>query len=202
MSQSAKQEARPGLAAVISGPSGAGKTSVCNRLIERHGYLFSVSTTTRPPRADETDGVEYRFCARDAFLRRVERGEFLEYSEHFDNLYGTPAGPVMQALKEGRTILLEIDVNGARQVMERLPTAYFIFLVAPDMDETERRLRNRHSDSEAAVRTRLERAEMEMAMKVHDARIVINDDLERAVEEVHALIQKAEARRANEGRSA
>jgi len=187
------------LAVVISGPSGAGKSTVVQRLVERHGYEVSVSATTRPPRPGEKDGVAYHFWDRERFRRAIEAGELLEYSEHFDNLYGTPAGPVRRALAEGRTVLLEIDVNGARQVMERLPEAYCIFLTAPDPAEMERRLRGRHSESEAAIRTRLQRADMEMAEKMRYHSRVVNDDLDRAVERVHALIQQAEAKARHEG---
>ena len=186
---------------VISGPSGAGKTTICKELARRYGYDLSVSATTRAPRAGEVDGVDYLFLAREAFEEKVGRGEFLEYSDHFDHLYGTPAGPVHQALHEGRTILLEIDVNGARQVMERLPDAFCVFVSAPDFDEMERRLRDRHTESHASIRARLQRADMEIAAPLrYDARAV-NDDLEKVVEEIHSLIQEAEARKANERRS-
>jgi len=186
-----------GLAVVISGPSGIGKSTVCRALAERYGYSVSVSATTRAPRADETDGVEYRFMDRKSFLEEVERGRFLEHSEHFDNLYGTPAAPVKEALAAGKTILLEIDVNGARQVKESVPQAFLIFLIAPTSEEMERRLRERHTDSEASIRTRLQRADMEIGMQIHDV-CVINDDLEQAIREVHAKIQEAEGRKSHE----
>ncbi len=147
-----------GLAVVLSGPSGAGKTTVCRELVAQYGYERSVSATTRAPRAGERDGVDYHFLTRERFLEGVRRGEFLEHSEHFDNLYGTPKGPVERALQQGRTIILEIDINGAQQVMERLPAQdrFCIFLTAPDAREQERRLRNRRTEGEAAVRTRLQ----------------------------------------------
>ncbi|MGO8705768.1 MAG: guanylate kinase [Candidatus Brocadiia bacterium] len=189
-----------GLAVVLSGPSGAGKTTVCRGLIAQYGYERSVSATTRAPRAGERDGVDYHFMTRERFLEGVRRGEFLEHSEHFDNLYGTPKEPVERALQQGRTIILEIDINGAQQVMERLPAQdrFCIFLTAPDAREQERRLRNRRTEGEAAVRTRLSRAEKEIAQGLrYDARVE-NDVIERTVLEVHAHIQKAEARK-NDG---
>ena len=192
--------AKSGLAVVLSGPSGAGKTTVCRRLIAQYGYERSISATTRPPRAGERDGVDYHFMTRERFLEGVRRGEFLEHSEHFDNLYGTPKAPVERALQQGRTIILEIDINGAQQVMERLPEQgrFCIFLTAPDAREQERRLRSRHTEGEAAVRTRLQRAEMEIARGLrYDARVA-NDVVERTVLEVHQHIQKAEARK-NDG---
>ena len=185
---------------VLSGPSGAGKTTVCRGLIAQYGYERSVSATTRAPRAGERDGVDYHFMTRERFLEGVRRGEFLEHSEHFDNLYGTPKEPVERALQQGRTIILEIDINGAQQVMERLPAQdrFCIFLTAPDAREQERRLRNRRTEGEAAVRTRLSRAEKEIAQGLrYDARVE-NDVIERTVLEVHAHIQKAEARK-NDG---
>jgi guanylate kinase len=189
-----------GLAVVLSGPSGAGKTTVCRRLIAQYGYERSISATTRPPRAGERDGVDYHFMTRERFLEGVRRGEFLEHSEHFENLYGTPREPVERALEQGRTIILEIDINGAQQVMERLPAQerFCIFLTAPDAREQERRLRSRRTEGEAAVRTRLRRADEEVARGLrYDARVE-NDVLERTVLEVHEHIQKAEARK-NDG---
>ena len=189
--------ARRGLAVVISGPSGAGTTTVARLLAQRFGYEVSVSATTRPPRAGEQEGREYRFMTREAFAQALERGEFLEHSEHFDSLYGTPRGPVERAVGQGRVILLQIDVNGAKQLMEKLPGAYCIFLSAPDMETVEERLRARRTESEAAIRTRLKRAEMELAAGLnYDARVV-NDDLERAVSEIHSLIRQQEERQAN-----
>jgi guanylate kinase len=188
-----------GLAVVLSGPSGAGKTTVCRGLIAQYRYERSVSATTRAPRAGERDGVDYHFMTRERFLEGVRRGEFLEHSEHFDNLYGTPREPVERALQQGRTIILEIDINGAQQVMERLAAQdrFCIFLTAPDAREQERRLRDRGTEGEAAVRTRLSRAEKEIAQGLrYDARVE-NDVIERTVLEVHEHIQKAEARKSD-----
>lgn len=189
--------AHRGLAVVLSGPSGAGKTTITRRLIAKYGYAKSVSATTRAPRAGERDGRDYFFMTRERFRAGMERGEFLEHSEHFDNLYGTPRAPVEESLKAGRTVLLEIDVNGARQVMETLPEAFCIFITAPDLKVMESRLRDRHSETESAIRTRLQRADMEMAAQMHYDERVVNDDLDATVEKVHRLIQQAEARKSN-----
>ena len=190
-------DARRGLAVVISGPSGACKTTIARLLAQRFGYELSVSATTRASRAGEQDGREYYFMTRKAFALALERDEFLEHSEHFDSLYGTPRAPVERAVEQGRVILLQIDVNGARQVMEQLTGAYCIFLNAPDMETAEERLRSRRTESEEAIRTRLQRAEMEMAAGLnYDARVV-NDDLERTVSEIHSLIRQQEERQGN-----
>ena len=188
----------PGLAVVVSGPSGTGKTTICTRLAQRHGYELSVSVTTRDPRPGEEDGVDYRFISEQAFREAIARREFLEHSEHFGRLYGTPLAPVELALREGRVVLIEIDVNGAEQVLKRLPDTLSIFITAPDMDETARRLHGRHSDTDDAIRTRIERAsmEMEIASKIRYDYEIINDELETAVSQIHDCIE-AEARKRN-----
>lgn len=189
-----------GLAVVVSGPSGTGKTTICARLAQQHGYEFSVSATTRDPRPGEKDGLDYRFISEQPFREAVARGEFLEHSGHFGHMYGTPLAPVERALKEGRVILIEIDVNGADQVLNRLPDTLSIFITAPDMGETARRLQGRHSESDAAIRRRMERAGMEIARKIRYDYEIVNDDLETAVSQIHDCIE-AEARK-RDGRRA
>jgi guanylate kinase len=193
------QSNQQGLAVVISGPSGAGKTTVCRKLIERYGYAFSVSATTRAPRPGEREGIDYYFVSREHFLEGVAKGEFLEHSEHFDNLYGTPRAPIERALDEGRTILLDIDVNGAAQLMQSMKASrrLTIFLQAPGSEEQERRLRGRLSDSEASIRTRLQRPEEEIARKMSYDRWVVNDAADRAVQEIHDLVEQAKERNAH-----
>ena len=190
---------RRGLAVVISGPSGVGKTTICRRLLDEYGYEHSVSATTREPRPGERNGADYWFLSAEEFKAKLRRGELLEHSEHFGHMYGTPARPVREAIAEGRTILLEIDVNGAKQLMESLPEAYFIFITAPDAGEQARRLRGRHTESEASIRTRLQRTDMEIASEMRYNHRVVNRDLDQAAAEVHSLIQKAEAEKTHEG---
>jgi len=188
-----------GLVVVISGPSGAGKTTLCRRLVERYGYEFSVSVTTRPPRSGEVNGRDYFFVTPEEFGSMVSRGELLEHSEHFGHRYGTPRSPVERAIGEGRVILLDIDVNGAAQVRKQLPGAVCIFVSAPSDAENERRLRGRHSEDESAIRQRLLRAEMEKAMQVEYDYRVVNDDLEQTVARLHDIIQSEAMRRHGRG---
>lgn len=187
-----------GLLVVISGPSGSGKSTICGELIARTGWVLSTSATTRAPRPGEKDGREYFFIDRDEFRRRVAHGDMLEHSEHFGNLYGTPRAAVQEALDDGRTVVLEIDVNGAKQVSENAPEGidpFRVFISPPSAEELERRLTGRDgTDDPAALAKRRERAAMEMGMRsMYDAEVV-NDDLARAVDEVQTLIEQ-EARR-------
>ncbi len=192
-----------GLAVVISGPSGAGKSTVCRRLAGMYDYSLSVSVTTRKPRESEEPGRDYDFVSRKVFDEMVRNGELLEHSEHFGNCYGTPRATVEAALRAGRVILLEIDVNGAEQLKAQLPDAVAVFLKAPSRAETERRLRGRRSEDETAIRTRLERAKMEEskagATDEADGRVfdhvVVNDDLDAVAERIHRIITREASRR-------
>jgi guanylate kinase len=186
---------RCGLAVVISGPSGVGKTTAARALAARPDVELSTSATTRPPRPGETDGEDYFFVTREAFDRMRRAGELLEWSEHFGHRYGTPAEPVRKAVAAGRTVLLEIDVNGARQVMEKMPEAFTVFLTAPTDAENERRLRARSSEDEDAIRRRLARRGAERAECNRFDACVVNDDLDAAVEEIHRLIRREAEKR-------
>jgi guanylate kinase len=178
---------------IISGPSGSGKTTVCRRLVERNGFVRSVSATTRVPRPGEKPDVNYYYMTREEFQAELKAGGFLEHSEHFDNLYGTPRHPVEKALGEGRVVVLEIDVNGARQVKENLaartPTL-LLFVNAPSREELVRRLSHRPGTTDdAVVKARLARADMEMrAGREFFDHEVINDDVGRAVAEIESLV--------------
>jgi len=182
---------------IISGPSGSGKSTLCRRLAERKPYALSVSATTRSPRPGEKQDGDYHFISREAFLRKIESGEFLEYSEHFGSLYGTPRKPVEEALRRGEVVVLEIDVNGAQQVKENPPCArrpFMIFVRAPDEDELRRRLTQRDKDKgHEAVRERLARLDWELSMRNIYDREVVNDNLDRAVAELEQIIE-SEAR--------
>ncbi len=174
---------------VLSGPSGVGKSSIIGLLAQRRPFRFSVSVTTRPPRPGEQDGVDYLFRTRDEFERLVETGQLLEWAEFGGHLYGTPRAPVEEWLAAGDDVLLDIEIDGARQIRRTFPTALFLFVAPPGLEELRRRLEGRGDTSQTDVRRRLERAQTDLraAPEVFDA-IVVNRELDRAVAMVDALI--------------
>ncbi len=180
----------PGQLIVVSGPSGCGKSTVIDRALAnpRTSAQLSVSSTTRAPRAGEQDGVNYHFVPDEHFRAAIERGEFLEHAEYNGNLYGTPAEPVYRALSDGKCVLLEIEVKGAMQVREHAPGALFVFIKAPTFAALEQRLRARGSEIEASLlrRLRIARSELDKA-HCYDI-ILVNDDLDRCVEEFTTLL--------------
>ncbi|HYU93272.1 MAG TPA: guanylate kinase [Actinomycetota bacterium] len=159
-------------------------------MLERHPELhLSVSVTTRPPRPGERDGIDYRFVSDEEFDRMVAGGELLEWAHVVGHRSGTPAGPVEEALATGRDVVLEIDVQGARQVRERAPDAVLIFLAPPSLEELERRLRSRGTEDEARLALRLATARAEMAQQPRFDHVVVNDRLDQATAQVEAIIQ-------------
>lgn len=175
---------------MIAGPSGVGKGTIVRRLVQRLPRLrVSVSATTRPPRPAERDGVDYRFVSEAEFSRLIAEGELLEWAEVFGHRYGTPAAPVREALARGEDVVLEIDVQGAFQVRERDPSAVLVLIEPPSMTELERRLRERGTEDEARLTERLATAERELAQRDAFDHVVVNDDLERAVDQLVAIIQ-------------
>ena len=176
---------------IISAPSGTGKSTVINHMLEQRGDLIlSVSATTRAPREGEEDGVSYFFVTREEFIVMIERGDFLEYAEYIGEYYGTPKPPVYEHMNNGKDVLLEIEIQGAMQVMVKEPGAISIFIVPPDMEELERRLRGRGTDSEEKLAARLIRAGSELEEKDRYAHIVVNDDIGRAAAEILEIIDK------------
>jgi guanylate kinase len=180
----------PSRLTVLSGPSGVGKGTVVAAIRERYPHIWvSVSCTTRAPRPGERDGVEYRFVSRDEFGRMVEAGELLEYAEFAGNLYGTPRQPVLDHLAAGTPALLEIELQGARQVRASLPEAFLVFLAPPSWAELERRLVGRGTESPAVIEARLARAAVEMAAEPEFDAVVVNDDVGHAAAELVGLIE-------------
>ena len=175
---------------VLTGPSGVGKGTLVKLLLLRHPQIWlSVSATTRAPRQGEQEGISYFFLSRQAFEQRVADAGLLEWAEFAGNLYGTPRQPVEQQLAQGRPVLLEIELEGARQVRRSFPQAFAVFLEPPSFEELERRIRGRGTDSEEAIQKRLQRARIELAAAPEfDARLV-NGELETALAELERLMQ-------------
>jgi guanylate kinase len=176
---------------VIAAPSGAGKTSLVKALIEREPRMrFSVSYTTRPPRPAEIEGLDYHFVSKARFEEMVARDEFLEHARVFDNFYGTALRTVEAALNDGQLLLLEIDWQGARQVRARLPAARSIFILPPTRTALEQRLRARSTDSEAVIQRRLSDAANDLAHWPEFDYVVVNDQFERALGDLLAIVQE------------
>jgi guanylate kinase len=178
----------PGKMVVISGPSGSGKSTICKRLLEDPRIVFSVSATTRKKREGEVDGRDYHFLSRDEFRARVERGEFIEHAEVYGNMYGTLRSPMQRALSEGKVYLLEIDVQGALQLKALGEPGMYVFIAPPDFEELRRRLVKRNSETPEMLERRLHKAEDEYRERVKYDHIVVNDDLDRAVNEIRRII--------------
>jgi len=180
---------RRGVLLVLAGPSGTGKGTVGKRLREvEPGLRWSVSWTTRLPRAGEVEGVDYHFVSREEFERTRDAGGFLEWFEVFGDLKGTPAGPVLAHLTAGDDVLLEVDVQGALALREACPDALLVFLKPPSREVQKARILLRGQDSPEAVELRLAEAEAEEARAVLFDAVVVNDDLERAVGDVAAIL--------------
>lgn len=164
-----------GMLVVISGPSGCGKSTVVSNILARSdNYALSVSLTTREKREKEIDGVHYSFVTREKFLEAIENDELLEYAEYNHNLYGTPIKPVLDMLDEGTNVILEIEMQGARQVIEKLPDTVTILIISPSYRELEERLRSRKTDTEENIRARLEIAKREMKSYENYGYVIIN----------------------------
>jgi guanylate kinase len=174
---------------VLSGPSGVGKGSVVAAMRRIYPHIWiSVSCTTRAPRPGEIDGVEYHFVDREQFGRLVDAGELLEHAKFAGNLYGTPRKAVLDHLADGVPTLLEIELEGARQVRRSMPEARFVFLAPPSLDVLVERLAGRGTESAAALTARLERANVELAAEDEFDEVIVNNDVDEAARELAALI--------------
>jgi len=181
---------------VLSAPSGAGKTTIARTLLDRRTDVgYSVSCTTRAPRPGEQDGVDYHFLSREAFDAAVERDEFAEWAEVHGNRYGTLKSAIEQVMAEGKHVMLDIDVQGARQVVQRFLDSVTIFVVPPSAEALVARLTGRKTETDAALALRLANARLELAEAERYQHVVINDDLELAVRRVGAIIDEETTKR-------
>lgn len=174
---------------IISGPAGVGKGTLVARLKKDVPDVWlSVSATTRKPRAGEVNGVHYFFKSREEFERMASEGGFLEWACYSDNLYGTPRASVEQHMAAGEQVVLEIEVQGAFQVREKMPQAHMVFIEPPSMEELEVRLRGRGTEDEATIVKRLAAAEVELSRKMEYDKRLVNDDIDRALEELVSYV--------------
>jgi guanylate kinase len=175
---------------VITGPSGVGKGTLIRRLRERvPGLALSTSATTRPPRAGEVDGRDYHFLSRNEFARRADANEFLEHAAYSGNRYGTLRSEVDRRLANGESVVLEIEIQGARQVRAAMPAAVLVFITPPDPAALRRRLEGRGTDDPKAISERLRTAEIELDAQQEFQHVVVNDELEAAVDELEAIVR-------------
>ena len=185
-----------GLLIVISGPSGVGKGTIRSALFEMEGHdlVYSVSMTTRAPRKGEVNGREYFFVTEEEFKRNILEDKMLEYAEFVNNYYGTLLEPIERKLSEGKEVVLEIDVQGANQVRQKMPDAVFIFIAPPSYDELLNRLQTRGTEPIEVINERVEKAKREIDQAILYDYIVVNDSVENAADKIVAIIRAEHAR--------
>lgn len=186
---------KQGIITVISGFSGAGKGTVVRQLVQRYDYVVSVSATTREPRAGEIDGVHYFFKTNAEFEEMIQQGKLMEHAGYVDHYYGTPKEYVMQQLAQGTDVILEIEMQGALQIKENYPEAVLVFLTPPSYSELRNRLVGRGTETEEVIARRLQRAAEECAYLEKYDYIVVNNELDPCVEQIHQLIQSIHLKR-------
>lgn len=195
MSQEGRDLQKRGFLLVLSGPSGAGKNTVLNAVMQMcPDVRYSVSATTRPRRPQEQEGVDYFFLSEADFQRRAQANELLEWARVYGYCYGTPADYVYKCLEAGQVVIMDIDIQGARQIKKRMPDAVFVFLLPPTMADLEKRLRGRRSDSDEAISRRLASAVDELRAGVEYDYVILNDEVSRAAEKLKAIIMAERCR--------
>ncbi len=195
-----RAQTKKGILFIISGPSGVGKGTVRERVLEDiPDLLFSVSVTTRKRRPHEIEGKDYIFIDEARFKQMIENGEFLEWALVYGNYYGTPKAFIENALREGRDVLLEIDIQGAQKVKKEYPDAVSIFLAPPSIEELVNRLKKRATETEEEFKKRIEKAEKEMGEAIHYDYLVINDRIDDTVTQVKCIILAERAKIVKEG---
>lgn len=186
---------RRGTLIVISAPSGCGKSSILRAILPRLDSIdYSISVTSRPPRGDEVDGREYYFVDQREFENRIARNEFIEFAEVHGHYYGTPREAIVESLRKGIDVLMDIDVQGGMQVRDKVPEAILIFIAPPSIEELEKRLRSRNTDSEEVIQLRLKNAINEMSFWPRYDYVVTNETLEDAVKSVETIIRSERCR--------
>ncbi len=174
---------------VISGPSGVGKGTIREK-INFDNYVFSISSTTREKRIGEIEGVHYNFISKEEFLSKVENNQMLEHAEFVGNFYGTDKEEVLKKLNSGENVLLEIECQGALQVLEKMPDVLSIFIVPPSLEELENRLRQRGTEDNNKINKRLKKAKEEMDLKSKYQHVIVNENLDNAVKELDSILEK------------
>ena len=183
------KEQEQGNLIVLSGPSGAGKDSIINELKNYyHNFWVSISMTSRKPRGQEVDGIDYFFVSKEEFERHIKKNDFLEYAIYNDNYYGTPKSKIEDFLHQGKDVILEIEIQGALKIKEEFPNAIFIFIMPPSMPELIRRLKKRNTENTDKIIERFKKAYQEINYYSNYNYVVINDDLDTAVKKVEAIL--------------
>ncbi len=184
---------------VLSAPAGTGKTTLAKLLIEHYkgALIQSISCTTRKPRKGEIDGIDYHFLSKEKFMKAIEEDAFLEYAKVFDDYYGTLEETVLTSLREGKSVLLVIDTQGALQIRKKHPEAALIFLLPPSKDELRKRLENRHTENKESLEKRLSLADHEILMAKEYDYAIINEDLQTALRELIEIINNIDGEKSS-----